>query len=62
MFRPSMGVIIRSIDNYKFIKIHEMYVCLMGSNLVNIQRCTYIDWRYVKITEISISTTRCHKI
>jgi hypothetical protein len=30
MFRPSMGVIIRPIENYQFLKIHEMYVCLMG--------------------------------
>jgi hypothetical protein len=45
MFRPSMGVIIRPIKNYKFFlkKIHEMYVCLTGSHLVNTQSCTYID-------------------
>jgi hypothetical protein len=34
----------------------------MGPHLVNIQSCTYIDERYVKITEISISTKCCHKI
>jgi hypothetical protein len=43
MFRPSMGVTIRLIENYKFLKYIKMYVCLMGSNLVNIQSCTYLD-------------------
>jgi hypothetical protein len=45
MFRPSVGAIIRHIETYKFLKIHEMYICLMGSHLVNIQSCTYIPRR-----------------
>jgi hypothetical protein len=34
----------------------------MVSHLVNIQSCTYKEKKHVKITEISVSTERCHKI
>jgi hypothetical protein len=34
----------------------------MRSHLVNIHSCTYTDYRHMKITELSISTERCHKI
>jgi hypothetical protein len=58
MFRPSVGVIIRHIENYKFLKIREMYFCLMGSHsyfMTMFSANTYLCNFHVSL--IYISTT-----